>query len=49
LVPWDSLPKIPAPFLEPHYWQRQLDDLLEQWREYWQDEPEVYPPFERRV
>ncbi|MGF1615135.1 MAG: PDZ domain-containing protein [Gammaproteobacteria bacterium] len=47
--PSDSPPRIPAPFLEPHYWQRQLDDLLERWREYWRKESEGYPPFERRL
>lgn len=46
--PWDSPPAIPAPFLEPHYWERQLDQLLERWREYWREEPEAYP-YERRL
>lgn len=46
--PWDSPPTIPAPFFEPHYWQRQLDELLERWRDYWREEPGT-PPYERRL
>ncbi|MFZ0255045.1 MAG: PDZ domain-containing protein, partial [Gammaproteobacteria bacterium] len=46
--PWDSPPTIPAPFFEPHYWQRQLDELLERWRDYWREEPGA-PPYERRL
>lgn len=46
--PWDSPPAIPAPFLEPRYWERQLDDLLERWREYWREDPPAHP-YERRL
>ncbi len=41
LEPWEPPPKIPVPFLEPHYWQRQLDELLERWREYWPEQPDA--------
>lgn len=44
--PRESPPHLPAPLLDPRYWQRQFDELMERWQEYWREETQA--PSEER-
>lgn len=40
---WYPPTEIPAPYLEPRYWQHQLDELIKRWREFWQEPSPAWP------